>query len=104
METVKNLSEISPQDLSALERVIGAPLDPAQHQAVVVRVLPVASPAPEPYAGGTLPEWCNVLEGFSDEDLAEFDAILADCPKLSRPSHRRIRQKLGPIRSSRADP
>ncbi|HJT35888.1 MAG TPA: hypothetical protein VJ783_27920 [Pirellulales bacterium] len=83
METIKNLSDIAPQDLSVLERLIGAPLDPAQHQAVVVRVLPVASPTPESYAGGTLPEWCNVLDGFSDEDLAEFDAILADRPKLS---------------------
>ncbi len=83
METVKNLSEIAPQDLSALERVIGAPLDPSRHQAVVVRVLPVASPTPEPSPDGTLPEWCNVLEGFSDEDLAEFDAILEDRPKLS---------------------
>ena len=83
METIKNLSEIAPQDLCALERLIGAPLDPSQHQAVAVRVLPLASPTPESSAGGTLPEWCDVLEGFSDEDLADFDAILEDRPKLS---------------------
>ncbi|HET6881961.1 MAG TPA: hypothetical protein VFI31_17475 [Pirellulales bacterium] len=83
METIKNLSEIAPQDLSALERVIGAPLDPARHQAVVVRVLPVASSTSESHVAGTLPEWCNVLEGFSDEDFEEFDAILANRPKLS---------------------
>lgn len=83
METIKNLSEIAPQDISALERLIGAPLDPSRHQAVAVRVLPVASPTRASLAVGTLPEWCDVLEGFSDEDLAEFDAILADRPKLS---------------------
>ena len=83
METIKNLSDIAPQDLSALERLIGAPLDPARHQAVAVRVLPVVSSTPTSPAAGTLPDWCNVLEGFSDEDLQEFDAILADRPKLS---------------------
>lgn len=83
METIKNLSEIAPQDRSALERLIGAPLDPSRHQAVAVRVLPIASPTPDSPAAGTLPDWCNVLEGFSDEDLAEFDAILANRPKLS---------------------
>jgi len=83
METIKKLSEIAPRDLPALERVIGAPLDPARHEAVAVRVLPVASATTESPAAGALPEWCNVLEGFSDDDLAEFDAILADRPKLS---------------------
>lgn len=83
METIKNLSDIAPQDLSALERLIGAPLDPARHQAVIVRVLPLPSSTAASPAAGTLPEWCNVLEGFSDEDLEEFDAILADRPKLS---------------------
>ncbi|HVA50123.1 MAG TPA: hypothetical protein VNH11_27405 [Pirellulales bacterium] len=83
METIKNLSDIAPQDLPALERLIGAPLDPLRHQAVVVRVLPVASSMVGSAAAGTLPEWCDVLEGFSDEDLEEFDAILADRPKLS---------------------
>lgn len=83
METIKNLSEIAPQDLSALERVIGTRLDPSRHQAVALRVLPVASPTPDSSAAGTLPEWCNVLDGFSDADLAEFDAILADRPNLS---------------------
>lgn len=83
METIKNLSEITPQDVSALERLIGAPLDPSRHKAVAVRILLVASPTPDSSAAGTLPEWCNVLEGFSDEDLDEFDAILADRPKLS---------------------
>lgn len=83
METIKNLSEIAPQDLSALERLIGAPLDPVRHQAVAVRVLPVEPAGSHAPAPGELPEWCNVLEGFSDEDLAEFDSILADRPKLS---------------------
>lgn len=83
METVKNLSEIAPQDLSALERLIGAPLDPLRHQAVAVRVLPIEPGKSEATTPGELPEWCNVLEGFSDEDLKEFDSILADRPKLS---------------------
>lgn len=83
METIRNLSDIAPHDLSALERVMGTPLDPALHQAVVLRVVPIASAMPEPPADDTLPEWCSVLDGFSDEDLSEFDAILADRPKLS---------------------
>jgi hypothetical protein len=83
METIKNLKELAPQDLSALERLIGAPLDPARHQAVAVRILPVAPVASESATAGGLPEWCNVLEGFSDEDLEDFDAIVADRPKLS---------------------
>ncbi|HJT36047.1 MAG TPA: hypothetical protein VJ783_28750 [Pirellulales bacterium] len=44
METIKNLSDIAPQDLSALERVIGVSLDPTVHQAVVLMVVPKTRP------------------------------------------------------------
>lgn len=83
METLKKLSEIDPKDLPTLERLIGVPLDPSRHEAVVVRVVPVVGVPSDATVAGTLPDWCNVLDGFSDEDLKEFDAILADRPKLS---------------------
>ena len=35
-------------------------------------------------SNGDVPSWCNVLDGLSEEDLAEFNATLNEPVRLSR--------------------
>jgi hypothetical protein len=72
METIKRVSDLDPQDLPLLERVFGRRLNAAADAELVLRVPETQEDAPDE----DLPAWCNVLEGLSDEDLAEFKASL----------------------------
>jgi hypothetical protein len=77
METIKKIAEIDPSDLPLVERVFGQRLDPSVGAVLILRVPEtngVAGPQPE---SDEVPAWCNVLEGMSDQDLADFDATLA---------------------------
>ncbi len=81
METIKKITEIDPRDVPLVERVFGQRLDPSAGAVLILRV-PETACAAEPQGGNDdVPAWCNVLEGMSDEDLADFDAILARKPK-----------------------
>jgi hypothetical protein len=76
METVKRISEIAPSDLPLLEHVFGRSLSAVADGELVLR-LPAASASEEsPSVSDDVPEWCDVLEGFSDSDLSDFDAVL----------------------------
>lgn len=78
-EITRNVTEIEPADRQALEHVLGRPLH--DHQTVVVRV--VSPHVPEgPQTNGDqatlddeLPEWCNVYEGLSDDEIAAIEKI-----------------------------
>jgi hypothetical protein len=78
-EVTRNVAEIAPPDRRVPEHVLGAPL--ADGQQVTERAF---SPAEcEAYANGEpgsfgdkLPEWCNVYEGLSDEDVAAIEAVV----------------------------
>jgi len=68
---VRNISEIDVADRQALEHVIGQRL--GDHQQVIIQVTTAGEqaagvPAP-PAAGGGPPEWCNVYEGLSDDQI-----------------------------------
>jgi hypothetical protein len=75
METIKSLNEIDPQDLSVVERLFGRRLETTTGAVLVLRI---PNPLPEENGADSneLPDWCNVLEGMSDEDRYEFRAIL----------------------------
>ena len=84
METVKRLSELQPADVSVIERVFGQNL-PASHDGELVLRVPDASTRESAEDGDfEIPEYFNVLEGMSDEDLAEFEAILEMPVRLAR--------------------
>ena len=79
METViRNVGEIDAHDRQALEHVLGQSL--RENQQLVIRIVnlqPAAeiATAPVPHeanAKPTLPEWRNVFEGLSDEDIADI--------------------------------
>jgi len=79
-ETIRKLIDVNPSDLAALERVFGLPLLGSMDAVVVLRQTPPNSRSDQ----DEVPPWCNVLEGFSDEDLAEFDRMLEQPVKFGR--------------------
>ncbi|MBI2826601.1 MAG: hypothetical protein HYX69_18160 [Planctomycetia bacterium] len=83
METIKRVRDIDPSDLPAIERAIGQHLDPSRDQALVVRLVTLPAAVPAVPTEATLPEWCNVLEGLSDDELLDFEATLSQRPVLS---------------------
>ena len=73
MDTItRNVSDIPAGDLPALEHFVGSPLRP--NQQVIVQVIEMESGVSDngPSKADVppqLPEWCNVYEGLSDEDI-----------------------------------
>jgi hypothetical protein len=86
METItRNVSEIPAGDLQALEHLIGAPLRPSQQ--VIVKVVERVSSGNDVPAGcgePQLPEWFNVYEGLSDEEIDRLDAAIQQRLDLTR--------------------
>ena len=85
METIKKLSDIDPRDRAVVERIFGQRLEAADNIVLILKTLG-AVPSSLPAADGELPSWCNVLDGLSDEDLAEFDATLNEPVRLAGPA------------------
>ncbi len=84
METTRNVSNLDPHDRSVVERVFGQRLAVSAEAVLILRVneqTPQPSTRPE---GDEVPPWCNVLEGLSDEDLAEFSAVLETPVRLAQ--------------------
>ncbi len=84
METIKRLSDVDPRDLAMVERVFGQRIQSTKGVVLILKT----DEAPPTEAGtgssGELPSWCNVLEGMSDADLAEFSATLEEPVRLAR--------------------
>ncbi len=83
METIRPLTEIDPQDLPIVERLFGLPLPTPAGAELVLRI-PDSPPEEDRADSDDLPEWCNVLEGMSDEDRDEFRAILSTPLRLTQ--------------------
>ena len=93
METVvRNVDEIDADDRQSLEHVLGQSLRKNQQlviNIVDVQVLTGAVQVPIlDSADGTptLPEWCNVYEGLSDDEIAAIEQAILQRADLSRPS------------------
>ena len=91
MDTVIcNVGEIDAHDRQSLEHVLGRSL--RENQQLVISIVnlevPVGTSPASHKANGTpaLPEWCNVYEGLSDEDIAEMEQTILQRADLSRPS------------------
>jgi len=93
METViRNVGEIDAHDREALEHVLGQAL--RENQQLVIRIVnlqvqpePVQEPAPHRANGSpALPEWCNVYDGLSDDEIADMEKTILQRADLSRPS------------------
>jgi len=78
---------IEPGERRVLEHVIGP--QPKDHQQVIIQVVTLGNqPAEEVAASGMgkLPEWCNVYEGLSDEQIAAVEDVILQRSDLTRPS------------------
>ena len=79
METIKKLDEVDPHDRAVVERVFGRSLASAAKAVLILRTEEGSSTAPLEISQDDVPSWCNVLEGLSDEDLAQI-TVAFDAP------------------------
>ncbi len=87
METItKNVRDISLTDKLALEHVIGQPL--AENQQLIIQICNLGllqeSAKTETQSHRSLPDWCNVYAGLSDEQVAEVEQTALQRADLTR--------------------
>jgi hypothetical protein len=86
---VRNVRDIDASDRDALEHVVGQAL--RDNQQIIIQVMALNDEPPttpgESAGGGTdgLPDWCNVYEGLSDEEIAEVEKAILDRGNWTRP-------------------
>ncbi len=87
METTKKVNELSPSDRSVVERIFGRPTGEMADAVLILRSNGETPSENEALSDDDeLPSWFNVLEGLSDEELAEFDAVLKTPVYLAHPT------------------
>ena len=90
METViRNVGDIDARDREALEHVLGCALRENQQLLIGIVNLQVQSvPVPEPSrcsnGSPVLPEWCNVYDGLSEDEVADLEKTILQRADLSR--------------------
>ena len=87
MESItRNMSDISLRDKLALEQVIGHSLSP--NQQVIIQICdPNSQPhrlPDETKVSRSLPEWCNVYAGLSDEQIDSIEQTVLQRANLTR--------------------
>ena len=87
METViRHVRDLGASERSALEQLVGHTLH--ENQQLVIQVMTFNVPAagaPRP-AGATLPDWCKVFEGLTDEEIAAVESVALQRANLTRSS------------------
>ena len=82
---VRNVRDLAQSDRTALERVVGQQLRETQRVIVNVENIDSASPKDTATANATdVPEWWNVYEGLSDEEVDRLDAVVRQRADLTR--------------------
>ena len=86
MESItRNVADINSTDRQALEHVVGRQL--RENQQVVIHIVNMDVERPKGNGtppAGKLPEWCNVYEGLSDDEVAELEQVVLTRADLSR--------------------
>ncbi|MBI1812700.1 hypothetical protein HYR82_02880 [Candidatus Peregrinibacteria bacterium] len=89
-KVIRNVGDIDRADRRALERLTGKPL--AEGQQVIIQVMTVrAEPSQMPQSNhesesDTLPAWCNVYAGLTDQEIADLESVILQRANLTRPS------------------
>lgn len=82
-EVIRNVRDLDADDRQALEHVLGLRL--RENDQLVISVLNVQAndEAARPGRGGgsRLPDWCNVFEGMSDEEIDEIEKSIVRDPR-----------------------
>ncbi len=79
METIiHNVGELGVSERSAVEQLVGHRLN--DHQRVIIQVVGVTLPAESALAApGELPDWCNVYEGVTDDEISKIEQSIVRC-------------------------
>jgi hypothetical protein len=86
----RHVRDIDPAERRMLEHVIGRKLK--DNQKVMIQVVTLGSEAqavPQPadaVPADELPDWCNVYEGLSEEEIDALESIVLQRANLTRPS------------------
>jgi hypothetical protein len=83
---IRHVRDIKSDERRVLERVLGQPLK--ENQQVIIQVVTSAGqPAEEAAASSTgkLPEWCNVYDGRTEEQIAAVEEVILQRSDLTRP-------------------
>jgi len=84
METVvHHVRDLRANDRSAAEQLVGHAL--RENQKLVIQVVDLADEQPGTGTDeGTLPEWCNVYAGLTDEEIEKLDQAIRQRANLTR--------------------
>ena len=81
----RNVAEIEAHDRQVLEHIFGQQL--RDNQQVVIQIVNIevsqGTSNGRP-AVGTLPDWCNVYEGLTDDQIADLERVVLTRAELSR--------------------
>jgi len=86
----RNVRELENNERRVYETALGQQL--RDNQQVIIQVITVGASEEKEKVGsggqptGTLPDWCNVYEGLSDEEIAEIETVILDRSGWSRNS------------------
>jgi hypothetical protein len=80
METTKRLSELDPHDRQLVGKIFGYDLSGAADAVIILRTSDAVTGTN--HEGDEVPQWCNVLEGLSDDDLSEVIATFDEPVRL----------------------
>ena len=90
-KVIRNVSDIDRADRQALEHVLGQSL--RENQQVVIGIVNLditkesaTQPPPRRPSGDGLPDWCNVYEGLTDEEISDLEKLILARADLRRPS------------------
>jgi hypothetical protein len=87
---IRKVRDLEERDRHVLERVLGRTLH--ENQQIVVQIVtlggnkaqsPTASNQP---GSDELPDWCNVYEGLTAEQVADLESVILERADLTRPS------------------
>jgi hypothetical protein len=86
---IRNVRDINASERQALEHVLGRPLQ--ENQQVIVHIVTLKNQSEpqrpgEAVSAGKLPEWCDVFDGLSDDQVAEVEKVILHRAGLSRAS------------------
>jgi hypothetical protein len=78
----RDVRELNESDRQAIEHLLGEPL--RDDQRLLIQVVDPTAPEEHPTIPASLPSWCNVYEGLSDQEIADLEQTILKRADLSR--------------------
>jgi hypothetical protein len=87
-----NVRDINSDERRIYEAALGQKLQ--ENQKIILQVITLGAESPAPaeteeqakQPSGQLPDWCNVYEGLSDEEVDEIESVILDRSGWNRDS------------------